>query len=197
MTNGVFQRAIDALKLLPGIGQKTAQRLGFFLLKMPETEVFAIAQALLDLKAKLHFCPECQNMTEQSLCEICADPTRDRTRILVVEEPSTLYAIERTGEYRGLYHVLLGAISPLDEVTADDIKAKELLGRLTDGQVEEVIMATDPNIEGEATALYLTRLIKPLGLKVTRLAYGIPVGIDLEYADDVTLIKSLEGRRDL
>jgi recombination protein RecR len=197
MTNGVFQRAIDALKRLPGIGQKTAQRLGFFLLKMPETEVFAIAQALLDLKAKLHFCPECQNMTEQSLCEICADPTRDRTRILVVEEPSTLYAIERTGEYRGLYHVLLGAISPLDEVTADDIKAKELLDRLTDGQVQEVIMATDPNIEGEATALYLTRLIKPLGLKVTRLAYGIPVGIDLEYADDVTLIKSLEGRRDL
>jgi recombination protein RecR len=197
MTNGVFQRAIDALKRLPGIGQKTAQRLGFFLLKMPETEVFAIAQALLDLKAKLQFCPECQNMTEQSLCEICADPTRDRTRILVVEEPSTLYAIERTGEYRGLYHVLLGAISPLDEVTADDIKAKELLSRLTDGQVEEVIMATDPNIEGEATALYLTRLIKPLGLKVTRLAYGIPVGIDLEYADDVTLIKSLEGRRDL
>jgi recombination protein RecR len=197
MTNGVFQRAIDALKRLPGIGQKTAQRLGFFLLKMPETEVFAIAQALLDLKAKLHFCPECQNMTEQSLCEICADPTRDRTRILVVEEPSTLYAIERTGEYRGLYHVLLGAISPLDEVTADDIKAKELLDRLTDGQVQEVIMATDPNIEGEATALYLTHLIKPLGLKVTRLAYGIPVGIDLEYADDVTLIKSLEGRRDL
>jgi recombination protein RecR len=197
MTNGVFQRAIDALKRLPGIGQKTAQRLGFFLLKMPETEVFAIAQALLDLKAKLHFCPECQNMTEQSLCEICADPTRDRTRILVVEEPSTLYAIERTGEYRGLYHVLLGAISPLDDVTADDIKAKELLDRLTDGQVQEVIMATDPNIEGEATALYLTRLIKPLGLKVTRLAYGIPVGIDLEYADDVTLIKSLEGRRDL
>jgi recombination protein RecR len=144
----------------------------------------------------MRFCPVCQNMTEAALCELCADPGRDRTRILVVEEPSTVYAIERTGEYRGLYHVLLGAISPLDGVKPEDIKAKELVDRLAGGEVQEVIMATDPNIEGEATALYLTRLIKPLGIKVTRLAYGIPVGIDLEFADDVTLIKSLEGRRD-
>ncbi|MEO5657682.1 MAG: recombination mediator RecR [Nitrospiria bacterium] len=197
MSDGVFQRAVDALKRLPGIGHKTAQRLGFYLLKMPEAEAGAIAQAILDLKAKIRFCPTCQNITEQPICSICADPTRDQTRILVVEEPSTLYAIERTGEYHGLYHVLLGAISPLDGVTPDDIKAKELLDRLHGESVHEVIMATDPNLEGEATALYLTRLIKPLGLKVTRLAYGIPVGIDLEYADDLTLVKSLEGRREM
>jgi recombination protein RecR len=196
MVNGVFQRVVDSFKRLPGIGQKTAQRLGFYLLKMPESEAAAIAQAILDLKAQIQFCPVCQNMTETPLCEICRDPGRDRTRILVVEEPSTVYAIERTGEYQGLYHVLLGAISPLDGVKPEDIKAKELLDRLGGGDVHEVIMATDPNIEGEATALYLTRLIKPLGIKVTRLAYGIPVGIDLEFADDVTLIKSLEGRRD-
>lgn len=196
MVNGVFQRVVDSFKRLPGIGQKTAQRLGFYLLKMPESEAAAIAQAILDLKAQIQFCPVCQNMTEAPLCEICRDPGRDRTRILVVEEPSTVYAIERTGEYQGLYHVLLGAISPLDGVKPEDIKAKELVDRLGSGDVHEVIMATDPNIEGEATALYLTRLIKPLGIKVTRLAYGIPVGIDLEFADDVTLIKSLEGRRD-
>jgi recombination protein RecR len=196
MVNGVFQRLVDSFKRLPGIGQKTAQRLGFYLLKMPDSEAAAIAQAIIDLKAQIRFCPVCQNMTETALCEICRDPVRDRTRILVVEEPSTVYAIERTGEYHGLYHVLLGAISPLDGVKPEDIKAKELLDRLGGGDVQEVIMATDPNIEGEATALYLTRLIKPLGIKVTRLAYGIPVGIDLEFADDVTLIKSLEGRRD-
>lgn len=196
MINGVFQRVVDSFKRLPGIGQKTAQRLGFYLLKMPDGEAAAIAQAILDLKAQIRFCPVCQNMTETPLCEICRDPVRDRTRILVVEEPSTVYAIERTGEYQGLYHVLLGAISPLDGVKPEDIKAKELLDRLGGDEVQEVIMATDPNIEGEATALYLTRLIRPLGIKVTRLAYGIPVGIDLEFADDVTLIKSLEGRRD-
>lgn len=196
MNNGVFQRVVDSLKRLPGIGQKTAQRLGFYLLKMSESEAAAIAQAILDLKTQIRFCPVCQNMTEGTLCEICADQSRDRSRILVVEEPSTVYVIERTGEYHGLYHVLLGAISPLDGVKPEDIKAQELLNRLAGGEVQEVIMATDPNIEGEATALYLTRLIKPLGVKVTRLAYGIPVGIDLEFADDVTLIKSLEGRRD-
>lgn len=196
MINGVFQRVVDSLKRLPGIGQKTAQRLGFYLLKMPQGEAAAIAQAIMDLKAHMRFCPVCQNMTEIELCEICSDSGRDRTRIVVVEEPSTVYAIERTGEYHGLYHVLLGAISPLDGVKPEDIRAKELLDRLHGGEVREVIMATDPNIEGEATALYLTRLIKPLGIKVTRLAYGIPVGIDLEFADDVTLIKSLEGRRD-
>ena len=196
MINGVFQRVVDSFKRLPGIGQKTAQRLGFYLLKMPDGEAAAIAQAILDLKAQIRFCPVCQNMTETPLCDICRDPVRDRTCILVVEEPSTVYAIERTGEYRGLYHVLLGAISPLDGVKPEDIKAKELLDRLGGDDIQEVIMATDPNIEGEATALYLTRLIRPLGIKVTRLAYGIPVGIDLEFADDVTLIKSLEGRRD-
>ena len=166
MINGVFQRVVDSFKRLPGIGQKTAQRLGFYLLKMPDGEAAAIAQAILDLKAQIRFCPVCQNMTETPLCDICRDPVRDRTCILVVEEPSTVYAIERTGEYRGLYHVLLGAISPLDGVKPEDIKAKELLDRLGGDDIQEVIMATDPNIEGEATALYLTRDSRP-GATVT------------------------------
>jgi recombination protein RecR len=197
VTQNILDRLIDELKRLPGIGRKTAQRLAFFLLKMPAEEARGLAQAILDVKERLRFCRWCNNVSEEEVCRFCADPRRDRTRILVVEEPSTLFAIERTGEYKGLYHVLIGSLSPLDGRGPSEIKAQSLIDRLTAGEVKEVIIATNPTIEGEATAIYLTRLIKPTGVKVTRIAYGIPVGVDLEYADEVTLIKSLEGRREL
>jgi len=192
-----LDRLIDELRKLPGIGRKTAQRLAFFLLKMPVEEAQGLAQAVLDVKERLRFCRWCNNISEGEGCRFCADPLRDRTRILVVEESSTLFAIERTGEYKGLYHVLVGSLSPLDGRGPAEIKAQTLLDRLRLGETKEVIIATNPTIEGEATAIYLTRLIKPTGVKVTRIAYGIPVGVDLEYADEVTLIKSLEGRREL
>jgi recombination protein RecR len=205
--NGIFARLIEELKKLPGIGQKTAQRLAFFILKTPSEEAKAIAHAILDVKDRLRLCSLCQNVSEAEVCEICHDPKRDQTKILVVKEPSTLYAIERTGEYKGLYHVLMGTLSALEGPSQNqvgllpaDLKAKELLHRLRRegaSKVQEVILATDPTMEGEAMALYLTKLIKPLGIKVTRIAYGIPVGVDLEYADEVTLIKSLEGRREI
>ena len=167
------------------------------MLKMPAEEAKGIAQAIINIKDKLTFCSVCHNIAEGSLCEICLDPRRDRQKIIVVEEPSTLHAIERTGEYRGLYHVLLGTLSPLDGIGPADIKGKELIDRLQESPAQEVIIATGPNIEGEATAMYLTKLIKPLGIKVSRIAYGIPVGIDIEYADEITLIKSIDGRREL
>lgn len=195
--DGALSQLVNCLKALPGIGQKTAQRLAFFLLKMPAEEAKAIAQAIINIKDKLTFCSVCHNIAEGTLCEICQDPKRDRQKIIVVEEPSTLHAIERTGEYRGLYHVLLGTLSPLDGVGPSDIKGKELITRLQESPAQEVIIATGPNIEGETTAMYLTKLIKPLGIKVSRIAYGIPVGIDIEYADEVTLLKSIEGRREL
>jgi recombination protein RecR len=197
VSHDILDRLIDELKKLPGIGRKTAQRLAFFLLKMPAEEARGLAQAILDVKERLRFCRWCNNVSEEEVCRFCADPRRDRTRILVVEEPSTLFAVERTGEYKGLYHVLVGSLSPLDGRGPSEIKAQSLIDRLTAGEVKEVIIATNPTIEGEATAIYLTRLIKPTGVKVTRIAYGIPVGVDLEYADEVTLIKSLEGRREL
>ena len=197
LSQGVLDRLIDELKKLPGIGRKTAQRLAFFLLKMSAEEARGLAQAILDVKERLRFCRWCNNVSEDEVCRFCADPRRDRTRILVVEEPSTLFAVERTGEYKGLYHVLLGALAPLDGRGPADIKAQSLIDRLKLGETKEVIIATNPTIEGEATAIYLTRLIKPTGVKVTRIAYGIPVGVDLEYADEVTLIKSLEGRPEL
>jgi recombination protein RecR len=197
VTQNILDRLIDELKRLPGIGRKTAQRLAFFLLKMPAEEARGLAQAILDVKERLRFCRWCNNVSEEEVCRFCADPRRDRTKILVVEEPSTLFAVERTGEYKGLYHVLIGSLSPLDGRGPSEIKAQSLIDRLTAGEVKEVIIATNPTIEGEATAIYLTRLIKPTGVKVTRIAYGIPVGVDLEYADEVTLIKSLEGRREL
>jgi len=195
--DGALSQLVNSLKTLPGIGQKTAQRLAFFLLKMPAEEAKTIAQAIVNIKDKLSFCNVCHNVAEGTLCEICQDPKRDRQKIIVVEEPSTLHAIERTGEYRGVYHVLLGTLSPLDGVGPSDIKGKELIARLQESPAQEVIIATGPNIEGETTAMYLTKLIKPLGIKVSRIAYGIPVGIDIEYADEVTLIKSIEGRREL
>lgn len=194
---GLLAKLIRELVRLPGVGQKTAQRLAFHLLKTEKEEALRLAEAIRAVKEGLAFCRQCRNIAEEDLCEFCRDPKRDRTRILVVEEPSTLYAIERTGGYRGLYHVLLGTLSPLDGIGPADIRAQELEERLKAGGVEEVILATNPTIEGEATAIYLTKLIKPYGLRVSRIAYGIPVGMDIEYADEVTLIKSIEGRRDL
>ncbi len=194
---GLLARLIKELVRLPGIGQKSAQRLAFHLMKMEREEALRLADAIRSVKEGLAFCRLCRNIAEGDLCEFCLDPKRDRTRILVIEEPSTLYAIERAGAYHGLYHVLLGSLSPLDGVGPSDIRADELVDRVKTGGVEEVILATNPTIEGEATAIYLTKLLKPLGTRVSRIAYGIPVGTDIEYADEVTLLKSIEGRRDL
>nr|MBI3614180.1 recombination protein RecR [Nitrospirota bacterium] len=194
---GLLAQLIRELVRLPGIGQKTAQRLAFHVLKTERGEALRLADTIRAVKDGLSFCRQCRNIAEEELCEFCRDPKRDHSKILVVEEPSTLYAIERTGIYRGLYHVLLGALSPLDGVGPADIKVHELEDRLKIGGIQEVILATNPTIEGEATAIYLTKLIKPYGATVSRIAYGIPVGMDIEYADEVTLIKSLEGRRDL
>jgi recombination protein RecR len=190
-------RLIDALQRLPGIGPKTAQRLTFFLLKRPVEEVRELSEALLAVKERIVYCRVCFNVTDQDPCRICADPSRDSRLICIVEEPNDLLAMERTGEYRGYYHVLLGALSPLDGIGPEDLKVRELLARLDAGGTTEVILATNPNVEGEATALYLAKLLRPLGVRVTRIARGLPVGGDLEYADQVTLSKALEGRREM
>jgi recombination protein RecR len=190
-------RLIEALQQLPGIGPKTAQRLTFFLLKRPVEEVRELSESLLAVKDRIGSCRTCFNVTEEDPCRICADPARDARLLCVVEEPNDLLAMERTGEYRGRYHVLLGALSPLDGVGPDDLKVKELLARLERGETAEVILATNPNVEGEATALYLAKLLRPLGIRITRIARGLPVGGDLEYADQVTLSKALEGRREI
>jgi len=190
-------RLIEALQRLPGIGPKTAQRLTFFLLKRPVEEVRELSEALVAVKDRIVYCQTCFNVTDEDPCRICRDPGRDSRLICVVEEPNDLLAMERTGEYRGRYHVLLGALSPLDGIGPDDLKVKELLVRLEVGDTTEVILATNPNVEGEATALYLAKLLRPLGLRVTRIARGLPVGGDLEYADQVTLSKALEGRREI
>ncbi|MBL8043243.1 MAG: recombination protein RecR [Nitrospira sp.] len=194
---GLLAKLVRELVRLPGIGQKSAQRLAFHLLKAEREDAMRLAEAIQAVKDGLSFCRQCRNIAEGELCEFCRDPKRDRSKILVVEEPSTLYAVERAGGYRGLYHVLLGVLSPLDGVGPADIRAEELLERVKAGGVEEVIVATNPTIEGEATAIYLTRLLKPHHIRVTRIAYGIPVGMDIEYADEVTLVKSIEGRRNL
>ena len=194
---GLLAKLVRELVRLPGIGQKTAQRLAFHILKSEREDALRLAEAIQAVKDGLSFCHQCRNIAEEELCEFCRDPKRDRTKILVIEEPSTLYAIERAGGYRGLYHVLLGVLSPLDGVGPSDIRAEELLDRVKAGGVEEVIVATNPTIEGEATAIYLTRLLKPHHVRVSRIAYWIPVGMDIEYADEVTLVKSIEGRRDL
>jgi recombination protein RecR len=190
-------RLIDALQRLPGIGPKTAQRLTFFLLKRPVEEVRELSEALLAVKDRIVYCRTCFNVTDQDPCRICADPARDTGVLCVVEEPNDLLAMERTGEFRGRYHVLLGALSPLDGIGPEDLKIRELLARIDAGGTTEVILATNPNVEGEATALYLARLLRPLGVRVTRIARGLPVGGDLEYADQVTLSKALEGRREI
>ena len=190
-------RLIDALQRLPGIGPKTAQRLTFFLLKRQIDEVRELSASLMAVKERIVYCSLCFNVTDQDPCRICADPARDGAVVCVVEEPNDLLAMERTGEFKGRYHVLLGALSPLDGIGPDDLKVRELLLRLESGEAREIILATNPNVEGEATALYLARLLRPLGLRITRIARGLPVGGDLEYADQVTLSKSLEGRREI
>ncbi len=196
-TAAPLARLIDEFHKLPGIGPKSAQRLAYYLLRMPAAEAHALAAAILEVKERVTLCSACQNVTESDPCRVCSDERRDRTTICVVEEPLDILAVERAGAYRGLYHVLHGAISPMDGVGPEDLKVAELLRRLRSGEVKEVILATNPNLEGEATAMYLTRLIKPLGPKVTRLARGLPVGGDLEYADDVTLARALEGRQEV
>jgi recombination protein RecR len=188
-------RLVDRLVRLPGIGPKTAQRLAFYLLKVPREEALELAQAIADLKDKMRTCPLCFNATEDEVCPICRDPARDPTIICVVEEASDLLAIERTREFRGLYHVLGGTLSPLEGRGPDDIRGQALVDRLQGRRVTEVVLATNPNVEGEATALYLQRLLRPLGIPVTRIARGLPMGGDLEYADEVTLARALEGRR--
>ena len=179
---------------LPGIGRKSAQRLAFHILRMPEEEAKAFANAILEAREKIGYCEICKNITDTPRCAICSDETRDKSTVCVVEDPRDVIAIERTKEYHGLYHVLGGLISPMDGIGPENLFIKELLARLGDGTVKEVIMATNPTVEGEATALYLSRLIKPMGIKVSRLAYGIPVGGNLEYADEVTLYRAIEGR---
>lgn len=187
---------VDQFEALPGIGHKTAQRLAYFVLGMPKEQAESFAQAILEAHEKIHYCSVCCNLTDSELCPVCRSDVRDRSLICVVEEPKDVFALERAGEYDGLYHVLHGAISPLSGIGPDQLKIKELLPRVTP-QVREVIMATNPTVEGEATAMYLSRLLKPLGVRVTRLAYGIPVGGDLEYADEVTLQRAMEGRQEL
>jgi len=189
------QTLIDELGRLPGIGPKSAQRIAFHLLKLPTPDAERLATAICDAKAKVRFCARCFNVAENDLCGICADERRDSTVLCVVEEARDIVALEKTGEFRGRYHVLLGAISPIEGIGPEQLKVRELLTRLADGSVTEVIVCTNPNVEGEATAMYLARLLKPLGLTVSRLASGLPVGGDLEYADELTLGRALEGRR--
>ena len=195
MYEGVVQDLIDELGRLPGIGPKGAQRIAFYLLAADPADVRRLVSALVEVKEKVRFCRTCGNVSESEECRICLDVRRDPTVLCVVEEPKDVVAIERTREFRGRYHVLGGAISPIEGIGPDDLRVRELMTRLADGTVTELILATDPNLEGEATATYLARLIKPMGLRVTRLASGLPVGGDLEYADEVTLGRAFEGRR--
>ncbi len=195
MFDGAIADLVAELGRLPGIGPKGAQRIAFYILGTESSDVTRLADALIAVKERVRFCIDCGNISEEELCRICSDSRRDRAMICVVEEPKDVVAVERTREYRGVYHVLGGAISPIDGIGPDELRIKELLIRLADGNVEEVIIATDPNLEGEATATYLARLLIPLGVAVSRLASGLPVGGDLEYADEVTLGRAFAGRR--
>ncbi|WP_432497166.1 MULTISPECIES: recombination mediator RecR [Kineococcus] len=197
MYEGVVQDLIDELGRLPGVGPKSAQRIAFHLLSADAADVRRLAEVLTEVKSRVRFCEVCGNVAQEQLCRVCRDPRRDPSVICVVEESKDVVAIERTREFRGRYHVLGGAISPMEGVGPDDLRMRELLARLSSGEVTETIIATDPNLEGEATATYLARLLRPMGLKVTRLASGLPVGGDLEYADEVTLGRAFAGRRSL
>jgi recombination protein RecR len=190
-------RLVDQLQKLPGIGAKGAQRLAFHILKNPRDDAERLCDAIRDIKERVTYCTVCNNITEQDPCVFCTSASRDQRLICVVEEPQNVSVVEKTREFRGVYHVLMGALSPLHGVGPDDLKIKGLLSRVGDGAVDEVILATNPNVEGEATALYLARLLKPLGVRVTRIAMGIPVGSDLEYADEVTMSRAMEGRREV
>ena len=188
---------IDELCRLPGIGEKTAQRLAFFILRSPKIRADRLAQAIAEVKEKILFCSQCSGITETDPCPLCTDPSRDRSLICVVEDPSDVFLVERTGVFKGLYHVLMGALSPLDGIGPDQLKIDALMERIDQGGVREIICATNPNMEGEATVLYLAKLMKPRGIRLTRLAHGLPVGGNLEYADEITLSRSFEGRHDL
>jgi len=197
MGDGVVENLINELMKLPGVGRKTAQRLAFFIMSMPEEDALSIAKAIVELKEKARFCNSCFNITEDETCSICKDPHRDHSKICVVEEPSNVVVIERTKTYKGLYHVLLGALSPIDGITPERLKINELVNRVREGNISEVIIATNPNTKGETTAQYITQVLKPLGIKLTRIAYGLPIGGDIEFADEVTLSKAFEGRKEL
>lgn len=192
-----LQRLLDELGRLPGIGPKSAQRIAYYLLEADAEQARRLASAILEVKQQVHFCPVCFSYATGDTCDVCADVSRDRTRICVVSEPRDVSAVERTGSYHGLYHVLGGVISPMDKMGPEQLRVRELLGRLASGEVEEVILATNPDVEGETTATYLARVIHPLGVRVSRLASGLPVGGDLEYADEVTLGRAIEERREL
>lgn len=197
MSAGIVENLINELTRLPGIGRKTAQRLSFFIMGMPREDALSIAKAITELKEKARFCSQCFNITDDEICSICKDPKRDRSKLCVVEEPSNIIVIEKTKSYKGLYHVLLGALSPIDGVTPDKLKINELIERAKKDGITEVIVATNPNTKGETTAGYISRLLKPSGIRITRLAYGLPIGGDIEFADEVTLSKAIEGRNEL
>jgi recombination protein RecR len=197
MSVGIVENLINEIMKLPGIGRKTAQRLSFFIMGMPEEDAISIAKAIIELKEKARFCRVCFSITDDELCSICKDPSRDRSSICVVEEPSNLIVIEKTKIFRGRYHVLLGALSPIDGITPERLKINELVQRVKGDSIKEVIIATNPNTKGETTAAYITQLLKPLGIKITRIAYGLPIGGDIEFADEVTLTKAIEGRKEL
>lgn len=197
MEQGIIENLITELTKLPGIGRKTAQRLAFFILSMPAEDAKAIARAINEVKEKAHFCKVCFNITDNELCHICSNASRDRNKLCVVEEPSNIMVIERSKSFDGLYHVLLGALSPIDGYTPDRLKIQELIERVRKDSIQEVIIATNPNTKGEMTAQYIREMLKPFSVKVTRIAYGLPIGGDIEFADEVTLSKALEGRREI
>ncbi len=192
-----FSKLIDIFKKMPGVGSKSAVRMAYHILSLSDEETMEIIETIRDAKTKIHYCSLCQNITEDNICDICSNSSRDHSILCVMEKPKDVIALEKTREYAGVYHVLHGSISPMDGIGPEDLKIKELLSRIAEGEFKEVIMANSPSIEGEATAMYISKLIKPFGVKVSRIAYGVPVGGDLEYADQVTLAKAIEGRREM
>jgi recombination protein RecR len=197
MAQNIIEKLVTELMKLPGIGRKTAQRLAFFILAMPSEEAKGISKAINEVKEKARFCTKCFNITDTDLCSICSSNSRDGTKLCVVEEPSNILVIERSGSFKGLYHVLLGALSPIDNMTPEKLKMRELVERIEKDGIKEIILATNPNTKGEMTAQYIRELLKPFDIKVTRIAYGLPMGGDIEFADEVTLSKALEGRREM